>query len=290
MHTLFILLVLLPLCLSQRPGRCGSQCRYAMCNNDGRRVFPVPLSPFVLFAGPLEASGFFPCRRDNSPIIAVTSVGEAQVRAGNRFINISWWRPPGLRSAFPADTIQPVRFRNSQVTGFGRRLLNANQWRFLHDQCMIIPIKEVTIKKGNTIQTLKVKGEDECVAIRTTAPQLHFQLIWDSPGDGDLVVQQPDGDVVDFLNLRSEEGRLTGDNGVGLCRSSLPGYTENVVYFRGKPKRGRYRVEGWESKGCGSRTNVELRVISEGVVRKSIKTSAPGGLVYRRVAKQLFTF
>lgn len=158
---------------------------------------------------------------------------------------------------------------------------------------MVVPIFKYTERVSGTLRSVETGGkEGECVAFRTTAPRLHFRLKWKSSGDGDLLVQTPQGNVLDFLNLSVDGGKHNGDNGVGTCGSEKTVYYEDVVYFRGsRIPRGRFIVEAWEASACGEeKTSWSLRVIENGRVMQRRKGTTPGGQIYKRVAKLKYRF
>lgn len=97
-----------------------------------------------------------------------------------------------------------------------------------------------------------------------------MQLVWDSPDDFDLSVEEPDGTLVDFRNTRSTYGKLNGDNNKGFCDSGLRVGKENILYF---PNRdipfGTYRVKVTHSNKCGARpTRWTLSIMKNGIVVK----------------------
>lgn len=124
----------------------------------------------------------------------------------------------------------------------------------------------VTLRPTSTIRTSR-KLED-CVAFRTLAPFLQIQAVWNSADDFDLDLEEPDGDVIDFLTPRSKAGRLNGDNNLSSCNSTLTFGRENILYDTDRPiEVGTYRVRLVHLRKCQrKRTKWTLRVSMNGVV------------------------
>lgn len=310
---LLLLCTLLPpsasnLTTRQQAPLCGSFCRFSMCSANAT-LQPLRPAPFVILGPPLLPSNRFVCHPDPSnpsnptPLITILATGDPQLALSppTTFTPLSLWRPPTLSPTFPPNFLRiaqtsPGRRRLPGITNAPPR---GNQWSFLHNRCFILPIhryRPLTSPSQPRPPTIDSTTQpDACVAFRTRAPSLHVQLTWQSNGDGDLVVQQPSGAVVDFLNPASPAGgRLVGDNGVDTCaHPDFPGYTENVVYFPGRPvPAGRWVAEAWQAAECGRRratTRWNLTVVRDGVVRTTTRGLARYAGQYQRVGVLPFT-
>lgn len=255
--------------VSRRPRPCGSQCKFRMCNFNGATI-QLPLAPFSILGAVTTAALPHVCRHDDDMGLVLNS-GQAQVKVGNRFVPISAWRPRGLRRRFPPFFIRTYKVPGLPNSGIGRLTSTANQWSFLHDRCMILPItryQRINPATGEVITIVRKSGPNECVAFRTTAPAIHVEVNWDTQDDFDLQVEEPGGAVLSHLNKRTRYGRLTGDNNAGFCGTALLFGRENVVYFPNPNiPRGRYKVRLIHYTKCASRpTNWNIKVVKNGVL------------------------
>eukprot|EP00177_Eucheuma_denticulatum_P005500 GFKZ01010000.1.p1 GENE.GFKZ01010000.1~~GFKZ01010000.1.p1 ORF type:complete len:348 (+),score=8.57 GFKZ01010000.1:83-1045(+) len=278
---------------------CGGSCRFSFCSTSSSGGI-VDRVPFILFGPPGKALNRFICENTpNNPILSPITTGEPQIFENRSFIPLSAWRPAGLSPNFP-----PRFLRASQLIP-GSRPLNGiapqpptgNQWSFLHNRCFRLPISLYTTQDSNgTLATQTGSGPRDCVAFRTTAPSLHVIMEWGGNGDGDLSLQEPSRNVVDFLTNRSNTGaRLLSDSGTDTCGiPNFEGYTESIRYFPDRPlPSGMYVAEAWQASDCNrtnSFTNWSLTVVRDGVVNpmESINGTVQSSANYTRVGSLVF--
>lgn len=254
----------------QRVPRCGQFCTFRLCNFNGES-FTLPKAAFTILHGPNTASLPYICK-PGSNIGMVKGSLEARVFFRGNFVPISRFSPPGLTARFPRNFIKTTKIPFLPWSGISRVPTQGNQWNFLHDRCMIMPVTKYEEIDPNTQLPLRIVNTGgtgtNCVAFRTTAPAIQVELLWDSGDDFDLAVTEPDGDVIDFNNKRSEAGKLNGDNNVGFCDSNLEFGKENVVYFPGGPiETGTYTVKVTHFTKCGNAPTVwRLGVAVDGAI------------------------
>lgn len=198
--------------------------------------------------------------------------GEAAVRVFGKFVPISRWNPLGLNSTFKSNFIKTFKVPFLPHSGIGRLATSVKQWSLLHDQCMILPIKRyqvIDLDTGLAKQIVNTNGTTECVSFRTTAPAIQVQLTWDTQDDFDVEVMEPDGDILNHNNTKTEYGKLNKDNNFGFCGTALLYGKENVVYFPNPNiEVGRYKIRIIHFKKCSTRpTNWRLTVMINGVVK-----------------------
>lgn len=263
--------------------QCGQFCRFRLCNFNGNS-FQLPKAPFILLNAPNEPFAPYICRAGTS-IGRITGTREASVADSEGLVPISKWSPPGLRTPFAPRFFGVGNIPLLPWSGVSRAVTENLQWDFLHDRCVVLPVTGFEIIDSDTQRFLRSERVDtsdsaNCVAFRTTAPQIHIQLIWDTPDDFDLSVSEPDGDVINFQNTRSEQGKLNGDNNKGFCLSGIPGGKEDIVYFRSRNiEFGTYRVTATHGTKCGNRSsNWTLTIMKNGIiVKRRTGTSNTGG-------------
>lgn len=261
---------------------CGQFCRFRLCNFNGNS-FRLPKAPFYLLNAPNEASIPYICRSRTS-IGRITGTREAGVATGEGLVPISKWSPPGLRTPFAPRFFSTGNIPLFPWSGVTRGFARGNQWPFLHDQCFVLPVTGFQIIDSDSERFLRNEVVDpsdrsNCVSFRTTAAQILIQLTWDSSDDFDLSVTEPDGDVINFLNNRSEQGKLNGDNNKGFCSADIRGGRENIVYFPSRNiESGTYRVKATHSNKCGpSATTWTLTIVKNGNVVKKRTGRANSG-------------
>lgn len=264
----------------QRVKPCGQFCKFRLCNFNGERL-TLPKAAFVILGAPKTAQLPYVCR-PGEVMGGVVKSGEAKVRDGKKFVAISKWKPAGLKRNFRSIFIRTYKTPFLPHSSIGRVKSSTNQWSFLHDQCMIMPItryERINLATGRPIKILNASGKSDCVAFRTTAPTIQIEMQWDTPDDFDLEVTEPDGDVLSFRNKRTEYGKLNGDNNVGFCGTKLLFGKENVLYFPNpKIEKGKYKIKVIHYTKCADRpTNWKLSVVINGVVKvNQSKFSAAG--------------
>ena len=109
--------------------------------------------------------------------------GEAQVFDGEGFVPISLWSPPGLRKNFKATYLRPFKVLFMPQSGIGRLSGSKDQYSFLHDRCVILPItkyERINLTAGSRLKLVTKSGRTEYVAFRTTAPSIEVKLLWDT--------------------------------------------------------------------------------------------------------------
>lgn len=263
---------LLNLSRQRRPRPCGEFCTFRGCNTNGT-FFRLPLAPFWVLGAPRNATSPFICiDRPGKDVFEVLETGEARIFYEDLFIPISKWRPPSLSNLFPKNFFQTYLVQSSDHSGIGRLPTTGNQWDFLHDRCLILPILKYATGPGHNPKVVSTSGGiNACVAFRTTAPAMHVQLNWNSNDDFDLGLIEPDGDFLEFFNgnTRTEAGKLNGDNNKGLCNVQLPGGKEDIVYFPGGPiERGDYETFITHPTSCSKDPSEwVLRLVKRGVVQ-----------------------
>lgn len=278
---------------------CGGFCRFRLCNTNQEGVsFRLPKAAFILFS---------PRNFPTLPYICLsrTSIGQIQTTLepsvavdprGRQLVPISKWSPEGLRKSFNPDFIQPKRIRGFPWSGIDRKRATVNQWRMLHDRCMVLPIRKYQLIDSDTQRPVGTVDLDDdrrnCVAFRTSAPSIHVQLTWDSSDDFDLSVEEPEGGaVIDFRNTRSDTGKLNRDNHKGFCNANLPAGREDIVYFPNPALiSGVYRVRVTHFNACGGKESKwSLKIMKNGVVVKSRRGKSDVGL-NKKVLETIFRF
>lgn len=264
------------LCTTPRPRPrrvrpCGQFCTFRLCNTNGT-IRQLPEAPYTLLGAPGTATSPFVC--NSADDVFQVKTGEARVytedhQLGDLYIPISLWRPASLSHSFSSDFMTAFKMSHLDFFGIGRLPTFGNQWDFLHDRCMILPIEKYRTMPGSGGRTIDSTGDPRaCVAFRTTAPTLHAEVIWDSQDDFDLGIVEPDGSIIDRFCPRSNAGKLNGDNNEGFCNTALTAGKENIVFLPGGPvQRGRYEVFVQHTKSCSRRfTTMILRIMKRGVV------------------------
>lgn len=263
-----------------RPGPCGEHCDFHLCNFNGTR-FEIPLASFVLFGAPESTSLPYVCNRMENVGLVLES-GEATVSIDDKFVPISQWRTTGLKTEFKSNFIRTFKVPFLPHSGIGPVQSTVNEWSFLHDQCMTLPIQRyqsIDLDTGRPIKLVEKTGANDCVAFRTTAPAIHIELTWDTQDDLDLEITEPDGDVLYHKNTKTEYGKLNQDNNAGFCGTPLLFGRENAVYFPDPNiEAGEYKVRVIHFKKCGNRpTNWFMTIVINGAVRvKKSEYSAAG--------------
>lgn len=253
-------------------GKCGRQCRFRLCKEDGLDSL-APVGRRIQLRDPGIALPPFICRKDLN-LGTVLEAGEARVapRKGRRkFTRISRYNPPGLSEPFSRSYFDiygifypPVE---SFKRGIGREGNSGNQDDFAGDLCVILPIKKYTVinKKGKA-KTVRGKGKRDCVSFTTTTTKLLIELTWVNPDDLDLVLEEPDGTIISKDDLRSSSGgALNGNNNANGCKTLDVG-KEQVNYKKDTtPLSGTYKVTLIHRGNCKKGpTPWGLYIISEG--------------------------
>lgn len=273
---------------------CGTFCRFRICNFNGNS-FRLEKAAFFLLNAPDTATTPYICRAQTS-IGQITATGEASVDFDGNLVRLSKWSPRGLTRKFKSNFFGVRKIPRLPWSTIDRSTVISNQWNFLHDRCFVIPIRGFQIIDSDTQRLLRSETVDRtdrrnCVSFRSTAPQIHVQLEWDSADDFDLSLEEPDGTLIDFRNTRSKFGKLNGDNNKGFCNSGLPIGKENILYM---PNRnipfGTYRVMVTHSNKCGARpTRWTVSIMKNGVVvKRRTGNSDKGG--NNKVLNTIFKF
>lgn len=259
-----------PATRQRRVDPCGRSCVFRLCNFNGETRLLEPAS-FVILNDINQAALPYVCLPNQQAIGQVQSSSPARTVSNGRLIPISRFSPSGLNAAFSNNLFRTTTIPFNPFSGISRRPTVGNQWQFLHDRCITLPIRryrlldETDFTPGPLVNVRR--GARNCVAFRTTAPTIQVQLTWDSNDDFDLSVIEPDGDTVAFSNERTEAGRLVGDNNVGSCDTALSAGRENILYFPGGPiENGLYTVQVRQFNVCtrGATTNWRLVVVING--------------------------
>eukprot|EP00177_Eucheuma_denticulatum_P006229 GFKZ01011360.1.p1 GENE.GFKZ01011360.1~~GFKZ01011360.1.p1 ORF type:complete len:331 (+),score=16.72 GFKZ01011360.1:321-1313(+) len=248
---------------------CGQFCAFRMCNYNGVS-FTRPKAAFTVLSGPNTATLPYICKPGASIGRILGSLPARVFHRGN-FVPVSRFSPPGLDTRYPDTFINTRTIPFLPWSGIARETARGNQWEFMHDRCMIMPIttyEEIDPETELVQRRVHTDGSgNNCVAFRTTAPVIQIELLWDSGDDFDLSVEEPDGDVIAYYNRRSEAGRLNGDNNVGFCDTNLLFGKENIVYLPGGAiEEGTYTVRVRHYNKCGRNPTVwRARVMINGV-------------------------
>lgn len=255
---------------ARRPAPCGNECKFRLCNFNGER-FEIPKSSFVILGASQSSQLPYICKPGDT-MGQVLKSGEAQVNTADGFVPISEWSPSGLKRNFRDIFIRTYKTPFLPHSGLGPLSSSANQYSFLHDQCMILPItryERINYATGRPTKILNASGKNDCVAFRTTAPTILVELSWDTQDDFDLEVEEPDGDILNLSNRRTEYGKLNGDNNAGFCGTKLLFGKENVIYFPNPNiEKGKYKIRVIHHNKCADRpTNWKLSVVIDGKVK-----------------------
>lgn len=283
-----------------RPARCTASCRFSLCTA-GPSLRPTR-DRFIILGPPRTAFNRFICLANSThPVLMPMSTGNPLIRDDTgSLIPLNQWNPPNLSRPFAARFFRarPLIPGSRPLRGIAPERSRGNQWSFLHNRCFVLPLTSFTLMQNGNPTTTTTAASTDCVAFETRAPTLHILMVWEGNGDGDLAVQEPTRDVVDFLTTTSAAGgRLNGDNGRGLCgAANFPGYTESVTYFPGvNVPSGPFVAEAWQASDCGRQgasTAWSLRAISNG---KVLPMGNTGGTVtstgnYTRAGDLVFGF
>lgn len=210
--------------------RCGGGCRFRLCTPDtgGPALISTvnPPADFVTLATPGTAFAPFICipRRPNTVgrILAATPV---RVQDGGSFTGITSFSPSGLDSPYPSNAVGLAPIMDRMMTGISVGNLSVSQYSLLNQRCMTMGIRRfetIDFDTREPIRSVRVQPRPRnCVAFRTIAPRLLISFTWDTQDDFDLIVTEPDGDVVDRGSADTPTnggGRFGGDMNVGTCR------------------------------------------------------------------------
>lgn len=234
---------------------CGEFCKFHMCRNNSTRQSHIPnQAPFTILTPGLGQDPYI-CRPFEAPFDLVTEIGTPKIFSSGRYIDLWKWNPRGLSRQFRRDFLGVGVLKTNYNSGIiPKQYPIGNQWEYLHNRCMIMPIFKYKIRTENGVEERYTdKKKEDCVAFRTTAPEVLINLQWDSGDDFDLVVVEPDGDVLDSFETDSESGYLVKDNGRRLCLRDLKGVQENILYFPGKAKKGNYIIQVRHVTSCTSK-------------------------------------
>lgn len=267
-----LVLTILSIITKAQPPICGAQCMFRWCKLTADET-PIDKVPKIQMRAPGIALAPFICR-EGIELVSVDRTGEAMVRpvkgpGSDSMTPISKYSPAGLKENFPENyfgLFDILYTENKQ--GAGRVKTVGNQALFANDLCVVVPVQEWKELSDSGAVTKSGSGEGDCVAFRSTSPKILIELQWDSGDDLDLSVEEPDGDVVDKDNMKSEGGNL--NNNIGdrddAC-TFLPSGKENLLYKQGAPvEEGTYKVMVKHTKNCnGDYTAWALRVAIDGV-------------------------
>lgn len=260
---------------------CGEFCNFNLCIFNGS-LLVRPTAAFTVFSGPGATQRPFICSNDGT-VGRISKTAEARVflttGTRTRYVPISKWVPAGLRPKYSKNFIKAFRIPSPRAGGrdrlphstIGNANPRGNQWDFLHHQCMILPIR--AYQKVNTafrpVGNVLTRGRKACVAFRTTAPDIHVELTWDSNDGFDLDLTEPDGDFINRTNSRTEAGKVNEDTSFSYCPTGSTQGKENIVYFPGGPiESGTYTLKVIHFESCvGKNSAWKLRVLFNGIVQ-----------------------
>lgn len=241
---------------------CPNVCRFALCSR----------GPITLGA-PDTAVGPNICRRDQN-IEYILETGEALVVQGGSRIPISQWRPEGLQVPFSRDFFYAIKLPGvPRLSGVAFRPPQENQYKFIDDLCIILPIKRYQREFNSRLHEVNADSSKDCLAVSLRAPSVVIELNWFSGDDMDLSVVEPGGFRISTKQKTSKCGRLNKDNGVDIC-GLFDRAKERVDYSLPCPEfqNGTYTAVVRHTENCGSgSTRFAVRVVVNGSLTKSIK-------------------
>lgn len=240
---------------------CPNVCRFALCSPES-----------ITLGAPDTAVGPTICRRDQN-IEYILETGEARVVQGGSRIPISQWRPEGLRVPFSRDFFYAIKLPGvPRLSGVAFRPPQENQYRFIDDLCIILPIKRYQRELNGRLYGVNAGSSNDCLAVSLRVPSVVIELNWFSGDDMDLSVVEPGGFRISSKQKTSKCGRLNRDNGIDIC-GLFDRAKERVEYSLPCPEfqNGTYTAVVRHTGNCGSgSTRFVLRVVVNGTLSKSI--------------------
>lgn len=245
---------------------CGAQCKFRLCNVDGDLT---PIGNRIVLRDAMVAFPPLLCRKDLK-LVGIQRVGEAKVapngKGPKKFPRISKYRPAGLKNPFPRKYfgLFNILFLDSGK-GVGRKRNFGNQDVFSDDLCVLLPIRKFQVRERSRTKT--VRGQfDDCVSFRTWSPRVLIDLIWASADDYDLVVIEPNGNIISSSKKTSGTGgRLITENARSCDASDLNRREEVRWLRRSKPLPGMYTVKIRHFTNCKNvLSRWELTVMTNG--------------------------
>lgn len=205
-------------------------------------------------------------------------VGEARVRPRKGSVMrvpISRYAPPGLSPRFPA-TYLKVKVEPGGDNRLFRGRSFGNQNQFANDLCVTVRVTQyMTLKRDGSPGPLKTtSSRKDCVSFRASSSKLQFEVQWNTTDDLDILLEEPDGFVVNRFNPTSPSGaRLNRDNGGdSFCLPNVNGQrTREVVSYNidDRPQTGTYVLSVQHLRNCRSTpTEYIVRAIVNGNVVK----------------------
>lgn len=257
--------------------KCANQCRLNLCSNPISGPIERPAGNSNFLQGQNLPMGGSICA--NKKILLNVKTKEALVRpkdSSDAYQRISTYSPAGVTTPY----VKKYFFTTVLVNGdtrIARKRGTIAQYRALDDHCVTIPIKAYnpTMQNGEPGERIVTSNPRDCISMRVVAPKVVFQLSWNNTDDFDLIVIEPEGDMIDKTNMKvSSGGELQSDNGRDRCDlpTELPGETMEAVRYRydDDVQSGTYNVRVVRAEACG-KTNASftLRIIEDGVIKKS---------------------
>lgn len=215
-----------------------------------------------------------PICRFGDDLRQILEVGEASIaKHGKQPVPISQWRPPALDVPFRQDFFGVADDPGRSNPSLFSRNVRGNQHAVLQESCVVLPIRNYTVGRGDILKTKLGKENSDCLSFQVRIAEIIIELEWFSGDDLDLSVREPDGTIVNFRNLRSGCGKLQMDNCVDCC-GIFEVATERIVYKRDCDgfQNGEYTAIIRHSSNCGlGPTKWKLRLIEDGVVKRFTK-------------------
>lgn len=215
------------------------------------------------------------------------TLGEALIARNGRDgrVRISTYGLPGLSKPFKPNFFFALNTLENS-SSISRSRTTKEQADLLNNACVAIPIESYRLRKrdGSAGTLKRTRGRDsDCVEIRTVVPRLHFSLEWTVPGDLDLIVEEPNGELVNRFNpISSTGGRLLLDLGINdlVCGGGQRRKVREDVRWL-KPsaaETGTYTVSIQQTRKCiGTPIKWTLTVLVDGVVEKKfVRTTSIG--------------
>lgn len=269
----FFVVAVFTILLHQVTAQCGKQCRFRFCKTDGTIL---PKGSMLLLGAPNRLLSPRVCSPGKPETGTIGRTGEALVFENGRAMPISKFRSEEVKPNFRKTHFLLFPLRIAPGQGPGRRSSRGNQELFLDNLCIVLPILlyDVVGERNKVLQTVTKTKSSDCVSFVTSSPDLLFQLTWDTFDNLDLEVTEPDGDVLNRDNRRTQSGTL--NSSVIVCGSPPPG-KESAVYRSFTP--GSYRIGVMHTTDCGyaSETKFQFTVVLNGkVVFEKNRSSTTG--------------
>lgn len=252
---------------SKKRKLCGEECKFRFCRAN-RNGNVAQVGTTIRLRSPNTAVNPYICMLDGS-VGRVIATGVASIRTNtfnNAMVPINQWSPLGLDTPFPRRFFYGRQIPGLKLAGLAHLKPKGNQYSYLNDQCFTLPItkyEEVNTNTGEVVGEKTPSGFNNCVSFRTLAHRMLVELFWESSDDLDLVVREPDGDILSRTNPISTTGQKRNDNGKDGC-GEIKVAKEGVIW-RDEVEPGTYVVRVIQYKNCLlGKAKFTLRVTLDG--------------------------